>query len=140
MYYPGVLSRNEATVIEVSQAREIDLNDFMLTLPLKERWFSGTVLLADKSPAVGAKVVLIDPNSVVDTNVTEVIANERGQFRVKGYESFPYWIDAYVDSRSETPPRGSIMYAPPVKLSTNGSVEGVELVISLTYRSQPYHK
>lgn len=140
MYYPGVTSREQATVITISQTREIDLNDFMLTSPLKERWFTGTVLLADRSPAAGAKVILIDPNDrMMNTNVTEVTADEGGRFRVKGYESFPYWIDAYVDSRSGAQQSGSVLYAPPVKLSTSGSVENIELVISLSSRSQPYH-
>lgn len=134
MFYPGVMSKERATIIVISQSREINLDDFMLTPPLKERWFSGTVLLANRSPAAGAKVALIDPNSGMETTVTEVVADEHGQFRLKGYESFPYWIDAYVDSS------GSILYAPAVKLSTSGAVEGVELVISLTYRTQPYHK
>ena len=71
---------------------------------------------------------------MTETNVAEVIADVEGKFRVKGYESFPYWIDAYVGSKSEPP-----MFAPPVQLSTRGSVEGIELVISLTYRAQPYH-
>lgn len=133
MYYPGVMSREQATVIRVSNNRELSLEDFMLTRPLKERWFFGTVLLADKTPAAGAKVILIDPNDrMTETNVAEVIADVEGKFRVKGYERFPYWIDAYVGSE---PP----MFAPPVQLSTRGSVEGIELVISLTYRAQPYH-
>lgn len=136
MYYPGVMSRERATVIEVSNSGEMTLNDFMLTPPLKERWFSGTVLLADGAPAVGAKVILIDPNDrMTETNVTEVIADEQGRFRVRGYETFPYWIDAYVDSSE----RGVPMYAPPVQLATSGSVEGIKLVIMLTYRAQPYH-
>lgn len=139
MYYPGVMSRQQATVIRVTQTREIILDHFKLTPPLKERWFSGTVLLADKSPAAGAKVILIDPNDrMTDTNVTQVIAGADGTFRVKGYETFPYWIDAYIDLKLETE-RGPIQYAAPVKLSTSGSVEGIELVISLSYRSQPYH-
>jgi hypothetical protein len=131
---------NTASCGWVSQTREIILDDFMLTPPLKERWFSGTVFLADRTPAAGAKVILIDPNDrMMNTNVTEVIADEHGRFRVKGYETFPYWIDAYIDLKSEAQSQGSVKYAPPVKLSTSGSVEGVELVISLSYRSQPYH-
>ena len=139
MYYPGVMSRERARVIEIAETSEINLEDFKLTPPLKERWFSGTVLLADKSPAAGATVILIDPNDrMMETNVTEVITDERGRFRVKGYETFPYWIDAYL--QSEAQPNGGFLYASPVRLSTIGSVEGVELVISLTYRAQPYHK
>ena len=141
MYYPGVMSRNEATVIQVENSRELNLRDFMLTRPLQERWFSGMVLLADKTPATGAKVILIDPNDrMIGTNVSEVTADELGRFRVKGYETFPYWIDAYIDSKSAPQPNGIPMFAPPVKLSTSGSVDGIELVISLNYRSQPYHK
>jgi SdrD B-like protein len=136
MYYPGVTTRQRATVIEVFTSGEIDLEDFMLTPPLKERWFSGTVVLPDGAPAVGAKVILIDPNDrMTETNVAQVVADEQGRFRVRGYESFPYWIDAYVD----TSERGIPMHAPPVQLATSGSVEGIKLVISLTYRSQPYH-
>ena len=139
MYYPGVMSKAQATVLEISGKREFYLEDFKLPPPLEERWFSGTVLLADRSPAVGAKVILIDPNDrMMGTNVTEVIADEQGRFRVKGYESFPYWIDAYVISKTQ--PRVLEMFAPPVQLSTTGSVEGIELVITLNPRAQPYHK
>ena len=70
---------------------------------------------------------------MMGTNVTED-SGSGGKFRVKGYETFPYWIDAYVDLS------GAPMYAPPVQLSKTGSVDGIELVISLTYRAQPYHK
>jgi hypothetical protein len=141
MYYPGVMSRDQATVIQVTNSRELNLNDFMLTPPLKERWFSGTVVLADKTPVAGAKVILIDPNDrMIGTNVTQVIADVEGKFRVKGYETFPYWIDAYADGNSVPQSNGNPMFAPPVKLSTSGSVNGIELVISLNYRAQPYHK
>ena len=135
MYYPGVMNKEKATVIRVLNSREMTLDDFMLTRPLKERWFSGTILLADKTPAAGARVILIDPNDrMTETNVMQVIADEQGRFRVKGYESFPYWIDAYVDAQSGVP-----MYASPVQLATSGSIDGIQLVISLTYRAQPYH-
>ena len=135
MYYPGVMSRDQATVIQVTSSREMNLNDFMLTRPLAERWFSGMVLLADKTPAAGAKVILIDPNDrMMGTNVTEVVADVEGKFRVKGYESFPYWIDAYTESG------GVSMFAPPVQLSRSGSVAGIDLVISLSSRAQPYHE
>jgi Tissue inhibitor of metalloproteinase len=140
MYYPGVISREQATVILVYNSRALTLDDFTLPRPLKERWFSGTVLFADRTPAAGARVILIDPNDrMTETNVMEVIADDQGRFRLKGYESFPYWLDAYVDSKSATQSRGVAMYAPPVQLSTSGSVAGIKLVISLSYRSQPYH-
>lgn len=140
MYYPGVMNKEQATVIKVTNSRELNLNDFMLTPPLQERWFSGTVLLADKSPAAGAMVTLIDPNDLMmEPNVTRVFADEQGKFRVKGYETFPYWIEAYVDGKSTTQ---SVvpMFASPVKVPASGSAEGIELVISLTYRSQPYRE
>ena len=35
MYYPGVMSKDEATVIVVVNSREMSLSDFMLTCPLK---------------------------------------------------------------------------------------------------------
>ncbi len=134
MYYPGVMSSDQATVVVVPQSRELNLIDFLLPPPLKERWFSGVVLFADRSPAAGARIILIDPNDrMTQTNVTEVIADEQGRFRVKGFETFPYWIDAWIDTKSN--PR----YAPPVKLPTSGSVDGLELIISLSSRAQPYH-
>src|SRR6185369_12163356 len=117
MYYPGVMSRDQATVIQVSSSREMTMNDFMLTRPLQERWFSGIVILPDKTAAAGAKVILIDPNDrMMGTNVTEVVADAEGRFRVQGYESFPYWLDAYFQSG------GVPMFASPVQLSTSGSV------------------
>lgn len=138
-YYPGVMTKAQAIVVEVSGNREFILEDFKLPPPLNERWFSGTVLRADRSPAAGAKVILIDPNDrTMGTNVTEVVTDAQGKFRVKGYESFPYWIDAYIVSATQ--PRVIEMYAPPVQLSTTGSVEGIELVILLNRRDQPYHK
>ena len=134
MYYPGVMTRDQATVIVVSGTREISLENFRLTPPLSERWFSGMVLMADRSPAVGARVILIDPNDrMMGTNVIEVTTDELGRFRVKGYETFPYWIDAYIS-------RGSEQWAPPVKLPASGGLDGIELVISSNSRSQPYHK
>jgi hypothetical protein len=140
MYYPGVMSKEQATVIVVSNSRELSLNDFTLTRPVQERWFSGTVLLADKTTAAGATVILIDGSDrLTYTNVGEVIADAQGRFRVKGYESFPYWIDAYVVVTSPTEPRGAPMYAAPVELSARGSVEGIELVISLNYRPAILH-
>lgn len=140
MYYPGVLNRGAATILLVPESREMNLNDFALTRPLKVRWFSGTVLLADRSPAAGAKVILIDPNDrMMGTNVMEVTADDQGRFRLKGYESFPYWVDAYVITKLDAQPQEIPMWAPPVQLATTGSVDNIELVASLTYRSQPYH-
>ena len=137
MYYPGVLNREQATIIKVNESRELSMNDFMLTAPLKERWFSGVVLMADGTPAVGAKVILIDPNDrMTQTNVTEVEADAEGKFRIRGYETFPYWIDAYL---KVVQPNENYLWAPPVSLATSGSVDGVKLTLSLNYRSQPYH-
>ncbi len=98
MFFPGVANQSEAKIIDVKEGENLVLKDFLSSPLLKERLFSGVVLNADKTPAVNAVVRLTDAyfgSGKCSNFNTEVKTDEFGKFRLKGFESYPYKIEAY---------------------------------------------
>lgn len=132
MYFPGVAERADARIISLKESENLVLDDFRSLPLLKERWISGTVLNADKTPAVGATVRLTDARfgsgRCGNLNV-EVKTDELGNFRVEGYETYEYKIEAYPENRNGQPR----MYAKGQIIPNSGSVGSVQLILDQSF-------
>jgi hypothetical protein len=133
-FFPGVSDLVNAEIITVSENQNITLKDFRLSPPLKERWFSGTVLAADKSPLVNATVFLMnsnqkDLNECFFVNI-ETKTDEFGRFQLKGYEGYEYQIRASIPSFKQS---SSELFSKTIELKTKDSVENIELIVDSNY-------
>lgn len=136
MFFPGVGNESEAKIITVKEYQQLKIEDFRLLPPLEERWFSGTVLSADKTPVANATVFMTVGNSK-ECFTTERLANvktdEFGRFRFKGYKSYSYQIRAYTEtktSQGQTVPR---LLSKIFEIPLTGEVKDIELIVDSTY-------
>lgn len=103
MFFPGVGNQSEAKIITVKEGENLVLEDFVSLPLLKERIFSGVVLNADKTPAVDAVVRLTDAyfgSGKCSNFNTEIKTDEFGKFRLKGFETYEYKIEAYGEKKT----------------------------------------
>ena len=133
-FFPGVADLSNAELISVGENQNIKLKDFRLSPPLKERWFSGVVLAADKSPVANATVFLKTlsqktPNECFSVNI-ETKTDEFGRFQLKGYESYEYIIRAYIQSAEQN---SSGLFSKTIELKTKDSAENIELIVDSKY-------
>lgn len=99
-FYPGTFDINKARIITVYPKQDIELRDFRLSPPLKEKWVIGVVLSADKKPVANATVWMRDSSQkhfdeCVSGNSISTQTDSNGRFKMKGFESYNYKISAY---------------------------------------------
>ena len=129
-FFPGVADLENAGIITVGENQNLKVKDFRLSPTLKERWFSGQVLNADKKPLANASVFLIaanqtSPNECFSINI-ETKTDEFGHFRLKAYESYEYKIRAYIQPTEQSSSR---LFSKILELPTSGNVENLELIV-----------
>lgn len=129
MFYPGVASQAEAKIITVKEGEQLLLKDFRSLPLLVERWFSGVVLNADRSPAANAVARLSDGDMNKCGNFyLEVKTDEFGRFKIKGFESYNYRIDA----RTEKKDGQRQFYAKPFTITQNGESKDIQLILDVS--------
>lgn len=100
-YYPGVPTREAATVITLGRGERIDLGKWVLPSPLREHLVRGSVVLADGRPAPRAHVIVQTPKEAgwqywfnVDVSAT---TDAEGRFELTLLEGVPYEVFAYAE-------------------------------------------
>lgn len=130
MFYPGVAAQSEAKIFTVKEGEQLVLKDFRSLPLLKERWFSGKVLNADKTPAPNAVVRLLDGNTSKCNNFHfQVKTDENGLFRIKGFENYDYRVDAQTERKAGQ----KQTYSNPFSISQTGKAEGIELILDISF-------
>jgi hypothetical protein len=128
MYFPGVADKSNSKIVIVNNGENLRLEDFRILPMLKERWFSGVVLYADKTPAANANVRLLDGNMSKCNNFhLEAKTDEFGRFRVKGFETYAYQVDASTDKKQGQ----KQLYSKPFVIPQTGESGIIELVLNL---------
>jgi len=128
MYFPGVADKSNSKIVIVNNGENLRLEDFRILPMLKERWFSGVVLYADKTPAANANVRLLDGNmSKCNNSHLETKTDEFGRFRVKGFETYAYQVDASTDKKQGQ----KQLYSKPFVIPQTGESGIIELVLNL---------
>ncbi len=126
--FSGVANQSASKIITVSDGENLRLEDFHVLPMLKERWFSGVVLYADKTPAANANVRLLDGNmSKCNNSYLETKTDEFGRFRVKGFETYAYQVDASTDKKQGQ----KQLYSKPFVIPQTGESGIIELVLNL---------
>ncbi len=133
-FFPGVADLADAEVITVEENQNIKIRKFRLSPPLKERWFAGVVLAADKKTLENATVFLItsnqkNPNECFSVNI-ETKTDKFGRFRLKGYESYEYKIRAYIQPTEQSSSR---LFSKISELRIKENVKNIELVVDSNY-------
>lgn len=129
MFFPGVFNQSEAKIISVKEGEQLILEDFRALPNLKERWFSGVVLYQDKTPAANVTVRLLDGNMNKCNNFhLEVKTDESGRFRVRGFETYEYKIDAFTDRKQGQ----KQLYSKPFVIPQVGKVEDIQLILDIS--------
>jgi|GEM_PF-738685 len=97
MYYPSANTLAQAAVISVGEGQKINDYDLHLSKPLAERTITGTVLLQNGQPAVGARVEIYDlekPDKAVWGMRTET--DRQGSFTIRAFKGRHYKLHAYL--------------------------------------------
>ncbi len=132
MLFPGVANQSEAKIITVKESENLILDDFKSLPLLKERWFSGVVLNADKTPAVNAIVRLTDAyygSGKCSNFNSEIKTDEFGKFRLKGFETYEYKIEAYGEKQNNQ----KQMYANRQIIQKDNKVDDIQLVLDQSF-------
>jgi hypothetical protein len=130
MFFPGVANQSEAKIITVKEGENLILEDFRALPNLKERWFSGEVVYADKTPASNVTVRLSDGNMNKCGNLqSEVKTDEAGRFKIKGFESYEYKINAFTDRKNNQ----KQFYTKPFDVPKEGNSDNIKLVLDATF-------
>ena len=132
MFFNGGTNESEAQIITVGESQQVKLGDFRILPPLKERWFSGIVLSADKKPLANARVFLVvdSQQCAIYSNIAEVKTDEFGHFRIKGFETYGYKLRAYIETDKQTQTR---LFSKLFELPAEGNAENIELIADSTY-------
>ena len=111
-YFPGVLSREEATVVRVKEGEHLSALEMRLPAPLAEYEVTGTVVYEDGRSAPGASVyVSLQEEGGYDSK--SVQADERGHFTLKVYEGLSYRMSAYPRGANGPAAQGPWVDVPP---------------------------
>ena len=96
-YYPGVKDRSQATVITISEAQRIELDELILPARLIERTLNGIVVDADGTLVAGA-VVWLKERQYEDSDMPyRRETDSEGRFSYPVYEGIKYELNANVD-------------------------------------------
>lgn len=130
MFFPGVADKSDSKIITINEGENLRLGDFRILPMLKEKWFSGVVLYQDKTPAAGVTARLLDGNMSKCNNFhLEVKTDEVGRFRVKGFETYEYKIDAFTDRKQGQ----KQLYAKPFIIPQFEKVEDIRLILDVSF-------
>ncbi len=132
MFFPGVAEQPEARIITVKESENLVLGDFRSLPLLKERWISGVVLNADRTPAVNALVRLTDAyfgSGKCSGFNTEIRTDELGKFRWKGFENYEYKIAAYGEKKTSQ----KQTYSKRQVLQNNENIDDIQLILDQSF-------
>lgn len=129
MYFPGVADKSDSKIIIVGEGENLRLENFRALPMLKERWFSGIVLYQDKTSVANATVRLLNGDMSKCNNFhLEVKTDEFGRFRVKGFETYKYQIDAFTDRKQGQ----KQLYSKPFVVPQTEKVDDIQLILDIS--------
>lgn len=136
-FFPGVEDETKAKIIIVNDNQHLKLEDFQLSPPLKERWFSGIVLSTDKKPITDATVFMISKTNQKNynecfSNYVEIKTDKNGRFELKGYENYNYKIRAYTETENKEQQKSRV-FSDIFEIPLEGKVNNIKLIVNSIY-------
>ena len=102
-YFPGLLTRSKAQVIEISAGKVIDGLKFVLPPErLVEKKISGRVIFPDGRPSPDTTVYLKEDENQVCCVLKEVKTDSRGNFTLIGFATRKYRLWTFIDHKPFT--------------------------------------
>ena len=128
MYYPGVSDIAAARIIQVKPGEQALLPDFRSLPLLPPRVFVGTLKFENGAPAAGAYAELSDgEGSRCSNGQVRAKTDDRGNFRIVGYEGYQYRLRGYTDAFQADGYRDR--YSPYRSVLAKGDMEGIEIIL-----------
>lgn len=112
-YFPGVVSKEEATVLKVKEGERATGLELRLPAQLSEYEVAGTVVWEDGRPAPGAFVYVSLQEEGGVGGMKPAQADERGRFVLKVYEGQNYRMSAYPRGATGPAAQGEWVDVPP---------------------------
>jgi hypothetical protein len=134
-YYPGTFKLDEATTIKVGLDARIEELEFVLPGEFKVRTVEGQVTWPDGKPAVDAEVMLGCRRSsrknglAVEYMPTRTRTDEQGRFRLEGFSSELYWLQAW-GSKDHSGKSEVDFHPSRRKLLLNENLKNLKLILS----------
>ncbi len=135
-YYPGTYQREKAAVIRVGLGERVEALEFRLPPEYVVRTVEGEVVWKDGTPAADVEVLLLCPQSTVPNGFavefgpTTTRTDKQGRFRLEGFASETYWIEARGSKEGKKPNEQTVMHSPSNKLSLADAVKNLRLTLS----------
>lgn len=131
-YYPGVLQRADAQVIEIGLGAKLTNLTLRVFGQLVSHDVTGQVFWPDGRPATNAHIYLGYLDEAGEWQVTgSADADEAGRFTVTGFEGYDYLLQAYFLQSTEGKPDYLDAHAPVTKFRLTENRPGLRLVLSL---------
>ncbi len=131
-----------AAVIKVGLGEKIKGLAFALPEEFKVRTVEGQVMWKDGKPAAGVDVMLLCPQSAkpdgfaVEFSPTWARTDEQGQFRLEGFTSETYWLEARGSQRDGKKDEFVEVHSPSKKIVLSEDLKNTKLVLSENEFSQ----
>jgi hypothetical protein len=100
LYYPGVTTATQATVITVKEGTEVKDIEMRLPQALTRYSVEGLVVWSDGQPAANVNIYLNEIEEGQVASFTNSRSDEKGGFIVQVYEGLVYKVSAYPDGAS----------------------------------------
>lgn len=128
VYYPGVWSAAQGTVITVVEGVNLPAFDLQLLPPPAERAVEIILTWPDGRPVDGAWVTLEDPDYNWEGSMTgaKKVDGQEGHYQATGFDGITYWARAHVNVNFGV----GQMHAEPVKFTLTEGAGPIKLVIT----------
>ena len=126
-YYPGVAGETQATIIDVTDGAQINLNELTLPPRLIESTLNGVVVDVNGRPVKGATVRLKEREYAIRDMPYRAQSDEQGRFSFKVYQGINYGLNAYVVNDQRR--RG--LSSDPVEIRVDAKSKPVRLVLTV---------
>jgi prealbumin domain-containing protein len=137
-FYPGVTSRDEATMITIGLGEKGSGYEFQVPVEYVVQFVEGWVAWPDGAPAAGVEVMLLCPKSPRPDGINLEFApphtstDNQGRFRLQGFKGHNYWIEARGTRSPGSEGQGEGRHSPAQELTLKRDLINVKLVLSAT--------
>lgn len=135
-YYPGVKSREQASVLKLGRGQKLTGLEFQLPAQFTVQTITGRVEWPDGQPAEQVDVLLTEEESAVGVprldrwGSTRTLTDEQGRFTLQGFKGITYRIEARNQTAAALGKQSEHGHAEPLRVKLDDDVSGIKLILS----------